>query len=1016
MKNKSFIGLLTLVFVFGLMSSMLIAGKNYNYKDKKGLRKPTDLHAAAQFDVNRISSWIINDGLFANDPPTGYSGLEYPKGSGNMAIYTAGMWLLGLTSDTHELRACAACYSTDLQPGKILDTGAPDDPTKSEYIVYKYNKGDVVDQVAIDQGCPAEVIGDQMLFCVYNDANPSNHTAVWQTPPIGLEVRETVWGYNQAGPLGDCMFMKFEFINKGVVDLDSAYVAIFFDPDLGEATDDYVACDTDLSIGYVYNGTAHDPYYGYQPPAIACDFFQGPLTESPGDTAFLPSGTFPDMKVLPMTAFVKYINSNATFSDPSLQTAEGGNEAYNYVRGFVWDGSPFIDPTTGTASKFVNSGDPVKNTGWLGPAESTPGDMRMVLASGPFSLKKGEPMEVVAGIVAGVGTNYLNSISVMKYNDKVAQFAYDSNWKVGAPPPQPQVTLFEGDKEFVLSWDNTARDYKDEAGYEFEGYNIWQAPSVAGDKTGKWNRIATFDKANFITKVWDEAYDPDVDETLIKPVQFGTDHGLQYSILIEQDALQGNTPLINGKKYYFAVTGYTYNAEGTPKSLENGIIPITVVPHKPELKTELAAGTEQEIEVAVVPGDGIGAGDISATVTVVDPSQLTGHDYRIDFVFAESGPDSGFAYAFKITDVTTSTVVVEKWDNIAGLENDYPIFDGLMAKVIAPTPGAYGINVNVGTYGSYGAPYGGFTATENSNRWFSGTNGGLETFWGGMGIGENFFGSSGLTPLDYVDVTIHFVKDQTKWQKAYVYARPGYAFKGVGTFPGWAEDVSNPSSPRQINLAFVENDASAAPDLHWDPIAADAGDGLGGREYLFIMSSDYAESGAYDDDNWAPSADVLYAIWPTPRGDHTSDEEFDFTIHSLHPTKPGDNITFSSAGLTPVSSTDIAKARLDEVKVFPNPYFGINKAETSTFSQFVNFINLPADECTIRIFTLSGRLINTINHTNGTSLDIWKLTNSDDIPVASGMYLAYIEIPNVGEKVLKLAVINRQQRFLHAPN
>ena len=118
MKNKSFIGLLTLVFVFGLMSSMLIAGKNYNYKDKKGLRKPTDLHAAAQFDVNRISSWIINDGLFANDPPTGYSGLEYPKGSGNMAIYTAGMWLLGLTSDTHELRACAACYSTDLQPGK----------------------------------------------------------------------------------------------------------------------------------------------------------------------------------------------------------------------------------------------------------------------------------------------------------------------------------------------------------------------------------------------------------------------------------------------------------------------------------------------------------------------------------------------------------------------------------------------------------------------------------------------------------------------------------------------------------------------------------------------------------------------------------------------------------------------------------------------------------------------------------------------------------------------------------
>ncbi|KPK72652.1 MAG: hypothetical protein AMJ79_15575, partial [Phycisphaerae bacterium SM23_30] len=413
MIKKSFIVLLSLIFVLGLaVSSTLLAGTNYDYKDKQVLRKSTDLHAAKKFDVNRIDCWIINDGLFANDPPTGYSGLEYPRGSGNMAIYTAGMWVLGLTSDTHELRAAAASYSTDWRPGLVGPDGTPDDPTKPEYVVYKYNKGDAVDQAAIDQGCPAEVIGDQMLFCVYNDADPTPHTAVWQTPPIGLEVRQTVWGYAQAGPLGDCMFMRFEFINKGPVDLDSAYVAIFFDPDLGEATDDFVGCDTDLSLGFVYNGDAHDPYYGYSPPAVGCDFFQGPMVESPGDTAKLPSGALADMKVLPMTSFFKYINSSTLYRDPRLQSSEGGYWAYNYVQGFVWDGSPFIDPTTGLPSKFVNPGDPVTGAGWLCSNESPPGDMRMGQASGPFKLKKGEPMEVVVGIVCGLGTNYLNSISV----------------------------------------------------------------------------------------------------------------------------------------------------------------------------------------------------------------------------------------------------------------------------------------------------------------------------------------------------------------------------------------------------------------------------------------------------------------------------------------------------------------------------------------------------------------------------------------------------------------------------
>ena len=54
-------------------------------------------------------------------------------------------------------------------------------------------------------------------------------------------------------------------------------LAQWSDPDLGNANDDYVGCDTTLSLGFVYNGDNNDESgYGAAPPAMGYDFFQGP--------------------------------------------------------------------------------------------------------------------------------------------------------------------------------------------------------------------------------------------------------------------------------------------------------------------------------------------------------------------------------------------------------------------------------------------------------------------------------------------------------------------------------------------------------------------------------------------------------------------------------------------------------------------------------------------------------------------------------------------------------------------
>jgi hypothetical protein len=95
--------------------------------------------------------------------------------------------------------------------------------------------------------------------------------------------------------------------------------------------------------------------------------------------------------------------------------------------------------------------------------------------------------------------------------------------------------------------------------------------------------------------------------------------------------------------------------------------------------------------------------------------------------------------------------------------------------------------------------------------------------------------------------------------------------------------------------------------------------------------------------------------------------------------------------------------------VFTNPYFGRNQNESSQFSRFVTFTNLP-QVATIKIFGINGELIRAIDHNDNTSLQQWDLRNVNGLPVASGVYIVYIEIPDAGSRILKLAIIQPEER------
>jgi hypothetical protein len=118
-------------------------------------------------------------------------------------------------------------------------------------------------------------------------------------------------------------------------------------------------------------------------------------------------------------------------------------------------------------------------------------------------------------------------------------------------------------------------------------------------------------------------------------------------------------------------------------------------------------------------------------------------------------------------------------------------------------------------------------------------------------------------------------------------------------------------------------------------------------------------------------------------------------------------------------NVDVARDDVTRINVFPNPYYGLNRAEISSEVRFITFNHLPAS-ATIRIFNLAGILVRTLIKDAGTTNPTspqhlnWDLQNDNGLPVASGIYIAYLQLRDaagndLGTKTLKIAIIQEQQ-------
>jgi len=1038
-------------------------------------------------NVNNLQMFVTNQGGYAEDwalvlETAKNDGLYFPAGTDKTVLFSAGIWVGGLVDG--DIRLAVGAFDTPEYIQGPADENGNAQPDQTRYKVYKivgdssvwnnpiktglnttdgipYTRLDSTlhyndytewqDPAVIADGAPVDgdglpaLIGDQMLWTVFNDDAVDSlgfheyDSYGGGTEPLGVELQASFFGFDLPGALGNTIFAKWIIINKGSNVIESTFVSLWADPDLGGASDDFVGCDTGLSLGYCYNATNNDNTYGSSPPAIGFDFLQGPIVPSVGDTAVLNDGTvYPDMKVLGMSSFNKYING----TDPDIP-----EQGYGYMKGFnaVEDcpTCPYVDPD-GVTTKYFGAGDPVRGIGWI---DSNPADRRYMLSTGPFTFNPGDTQVVVAAILVGQGKDRLSSVTALKFYDILAQYAYDVNFDIPAPPPRPVVNAEAYDRKVTLTWTNRSEVDYDVATHDFEGYIVYQGETTVGP----WVPIGSFDIKNGYGTLKDFVLNQDLGDVVYQPVVYGLDEGIDYGMEITEDYINGGR-LNNGMTYYYAVTAYSYDYEDwqtysndptTPDTLFNvpkGLwflenrqqaIPLTPQDDSPgdDWGTAEATVVQARYDSAQAPATDI------IEANIIDPNKVNGHTYEIvfrplyddtlvdtsvtpwdttivpyDTLEVQNGELVRIYQYWELWDMTTNTRLLKRQYNKSG-DGNYEVFDGIQFKVIGahiPTfQGVYYDNNNTA-----------------HRRALGGVNWGGTFYDGGCDFGYNFWGGyldPETMPDSFTTIEIRFTDDipltrEPTGQRAYNYCRgcvPNYGYQGYFQVPFTAWDATN---ERQVNVTFVEAIDSDVYDSTWDPDAS----GVGGREYLLPLKSDYdgdAESDAgtgsidYTTEDFLDGStfDFLYGAWVALRSETDVVDSGDvLRFQWANPADANDFYTIST-DMAVTDNVSLAQSALDNVRVVPNPYYAYSAYENDQFDRQVRILGVP-EEFTIRIFNLAGDKVRTLESNDmsvkqpNQSWAVWNLATDEGLPVAAGVYIWYLEAPGIGNVYGKMAI------------
>jgi len=645
-------------------------------------------------------------------------------------------------------------------------------------------------------------------------------------------------------------------------------------------------------------------------------------------------------------------------------------------------------------------------------------------------------------------------VDLLKHKQTV-QKIYDANYQFPQPPDKPTLTAVPGDHRVTLYWDRKAEASIDPVllTKTFEGYRLYKStdPNFSDiftitDGSGapqgyKW--LQEWDLVDGITGYF-QAQSQQYQDASGFTYYLGSDNGLVHTFV--------DSSVDNGRRYFYALVAYSkgdattgiFPAENTHfvtitasgQVLHDQNVSVVV----PNAKSAGYVAAASGVPLTHVVQQGVG----SITYQLADPTRITGHKYRVQFLDTEvdsltasGGPvysaDSTtwerITTSYSVLDLSTVTEQFTSHDTLIVTFQHKNLIPSSVAVMNAAgavvSPSNYTLNALTGTIrgtvpgalpaGAYSVSYqyypvyrspnilgSPFAAETKDADIFDGVQLAFNNNWRSQVIDSSsgWVGTPAyiwsLSPVSLTTLGLQGYRRPADYEFQFSSSviDTSVAFNGPLTFPATPTYFRVYNRTDSTYLKFYYFDVSGYGQ---GKIAADV-------QVVFLEKN---PTGVLSP-TWSSYFTVYGARIDTIIALSTKDK---LVIRTTQPFRYGDVFEFSPTGAA--VSAPSAKADLARVKVVPNPYvtqsqfeLPLNPGITSGRGQRkIDFIHLPAG-ASIRIFTARGDYVQTLRQ-DGNIEDgavSWDLKTYENLDVAFGVYFYVVE-SSVGNTTGKIAII-----------
>ena len=657
-------------------------------------------------------------------------------------------------------------------------------------------------------------------------------------------------------------------------------------------------------------------------------------------------------------------------------------------------------------------------------------------ASGPFPLYQGREERVSMALVHAYESNYAALNNDAKHPAptlyqalRIVKSIYAADYRFAQPPEMPTLTATAGDGQVVLTWDNIA-DTRTRDPFlgninDFEGYKIYRSTDV------NFTDRQTITDGYGVPFYQNPIFQCDLIDGRFGFAEYGIVSGITYNLGSETGIVHHfvDQDVQNGRTYYYALVAYDYGDE----EIGGGITPSenNVVFDFDEYNNLRSMGQN----VAIVTPGVRASGYVPPSVEDMENENLLGEaETNID-ILSNNAIKADHEYSIKFSDDTLN------------IHANGQTKSSLLNGIVYTTNGLY---IHDETEN------GNLVYKENKDQYsFDNVRqvvrfelGSIDTLrYYSLKTGQElatdvFDGLSLRMNMPYEIATRDIAN--TGW--AVGYSNMNLSYNRVESI--YEGGIYYYPFPWDYDIVFTDNDAEYTGRTKPTLLLDEAGNLLRSTSLITGHSFNfYVENKSFlNANNEYERMDlIVHDVNRNDTLDYDTDRILVGTVDSLNnyvatifaidfhnvageEGMPKPNDTYRIRFNRPMWSSDVISFKvnsagelnteaistgMDNIRVVPNPYIATNSMEQSVRNPLLNqsrkirFDNVPS-RCIIRIFTVSGYLVKTIDVDNlpENGMVFWDLLTNEGLEVAAGIYIYHVKSNDTGDtKMGKFAII-----------